>query len=384
MTATARRGSRLSFPPRFYRPTWAEVDLPALRSNVARFARRMGRAGVLFVVKADGYGHGAVQVARAAEETGRVSFLGVSSVEEGVVLREAGLRLPILILGSLYPFESALAAIRWGLTPTVASMDGARRLAQAARRLGAGRKAPLPCHLKVDTGMGRIGVGPSAAPAVAEQVRAARGLRLEGVYTHFSCAESDPDHTRLQLARFSEALAGISRAGCRDFLRHAANSAAALRYPKSRLDLVRPGIALYGLAPGFSPILSLKTRVVFLKNVRAGTPVSYGAAWRARRACRIATLPIGYADGVPRAAGGRGLAVLIRGRRCPVVGAITMDMLMADVTGVPGLRTGEEAVLIGRSGAARVGAEEIAAAAGTIPYEVLTGLKARVPRVYLR
>ncbi len=376
--------------PRLYRPSWVDIDLQALSSNLSRFRRKIGkRPEMLFVVKADGYGHGAVEVAKAALASGFVSRLGVSSVEEGAVLREAGVRGPILILGSLYPFESTLAAIRYRLTPTIASLDGAKLIREAERRLKPEerRRLPLACHLKIDTGMGRIGVrGPSSLPIV-EFLSKMEGVSLSGVYTHFPRAEDDAAYTRSQIKRFEKIIAAIRATGAKIPCFHCANSSAALRFPESRLDLVRPGLAIYGLMPGFKPVLSLKSKVVFLKRVPKGASVSYGGLWRAKRASRIATLPIGYGDGFPRLISmgpGKRPSVLIGGRRCPIVGAITMDMLMVDVTGVRGVRVGTEVVLIGKSGSQSIGAGEIASQAGTIPYEVVTGLSARVPRVYRR
>lgn len=372
----------MSAPPqRFLRPTWAEVDLGALQFNLKRFKKLMPKGTrLLFVVKGDGYGHGAVPVARWAQEKRSADWLGVSSVEEGIALREAGVRLPILVLGSLYPFETFLAGVQYQLTPTVASLAGAQGLSEVARRVG----ARVSCHLKLDTGMGRIGMGWPSGLAVARYVSPANGLELEGVYTHLSCAESDPDYTRLQLKRFKAALGDIARAGLRVRYRHAANSAAALSIPASRLDLVRPGIALYGLGgKGFAPVMTLKTRVVYLKTVPAGSPIGYGAAYRTRRTARIATLPIGYADGLPRRLSNRG-SVLVRGRRCPIVGMISMDMAMIDVTAAPGARVGDEAVLIGPSGSDRLAFGDWASWCDTISYEVVTRLGARVPRVYLQ
>ncbi|PCI38789.1 MAG: alanine racemase [Elusimicrobia bacterium] len=370
--------------PRLYRPTWVEIDLEALRSNLSRFRRKIGkRPEILFVVKADAYGHGAVEAAKAALSSGLVSCLGVSSVEEGAVLREAGVRGPILILGSLYPFESTLAAIRYRLTPTVASLDGARLIREAERRLKPveRRRLPLACHLKIDTGMGRIGVRGASSRAIIDFLKETPGVSLSGVYTHCPRAEDDAAYTRAQLRRFTKIVSALD-VPCV----HAANSAAALRFPESRFDLVRPGLAVYGLMPGFTPVLSLKSRVVFLKRVPKGAPISYGGVWRAKRASRIATLPVGYGDGVPRALSGAGKrsSVLIAGRRCPIVGSVTMDMLMVDVTGIGSVDIGAEAVLIGRSGSRSIGAGELAAAAGTISYEIVTGLSARVPRVYRR
>jgi len=363
---------------RFFRPTWAEVHLGALRENLRRFRRRMPRASrLLFVVKGDAYGHGAAPCARAAQQARAADWLGVSSVEEGVTLREAGIRLPILVLGSLYPFESFLAAVEFGLTPTVASMDSARRLGEVAKRRG----RRVCCHLKIETGMGRIGMSSAAALDVARYLAETGLVSATGVYTHFSCAETDRAFTREQLRRFQAALAKLAGSGLAPRLRHAANSAAALQLPASRLDLVRPGLAIYGLYPGFSPVLSLKSKVVFLKTVRRGACVGYGATFRARRRTRVATVPIGYADGFSRRLSNRGQA-LLGGRRCPIIGNMSMDMLMLDATAAPDAQVGDDVVFIGRQGREEITAGEAAAAAGTIPYEVAAALTGRVPRTY--
>lgn len=367
-------------PPRFFRPSWVEVELGRLRENLRRFRSGIPRrVRILFVVKADAYGHGAVVVSRAAEASGAVSWLGVSSVEEGVLLREAGIRSRILILGSLYPFESFRAAVRCGLTPTVASLEAARRLVEACRK---SPRAPVPCHVKLDTGMGRIGMGWPSGRQLVDYLSERREVALEGVYTHLARAETDRRYTALQLGRFRSAARDIRNAGLRVPLLHAANSAAALSLPASRWDMVRPGLAMYGLyGRGFKPVLSLKSRVVFIKNVGAGTAIGYGGSHICRRPARIATLPIGYADGVPRVLSNRA-QVLVHGGRCPIVGTITMDMMMVDVTGVPRVRVGDEVVLVGRSGREEVSVSELARLAGTVPYEIVTRLSSRLPRVY--
>jgi alanine racemase len=362
---------------RFFRPTWAEIDLGALTRNLGAIRARMpAGTKVMFVVKANAYGHGAELCARAAERARAADWLGVSSVEEGVALRAAGVRLPILVLGSLYPFESVLAAVAHDLTPIVASLESARRVAEAALRL----RRRVDCHVKVDTGMGRIGAGREAALAIVRELAALKTVRAQGIYTHLACAESDPEFTAEQLKRFRSVVAELAREGLRPPLVHAANSAGALRYPGARFDLVRPGLAAYGLYAGFEPALTLKSAIVFLKTVPKGATVSYGATWRAKRPTRVATLPIGYGDGYPRALSSRA-AVLVGGRRCPVIGRVTMDQTMIDVTGVPAARVGDAVVLIGHQGGAQVRAEELARLCGTIPYETATGLSTRVPRL---
>ncbi|HEX7603539.1 MAG TPA: alanine racemase, partial [Polyangiaceae bacterium] len=290
--------------------------------------------------------------------------------------RDAGARLPVLILGSLYPFESVLAAVAHDLTPVVASLEAAQRLAEVARTL----KRRVDCHVKVDTGMGRIGASPEAALAVVRYLSRLKAARVQGIYTHLACAESDAAFTAEQLKRFRRVVDALSREGLRPPLVHAANSAGALKRPASRFDMVRPGLAAYGLFAGFEPALTLKSKIVFLKTVAKGTPVSYGASWRAKRPTRLATLPIGYGDGYARALSNRA-DVLIGGRRCPVVGLVTMDQVMVDVTEAPRPRVGDDAVLIGRQGGEEIRVSELSRHCGTIPYETATALSSRVPRV---
>ncbi|MBI4676925.1 MAG: alanine racemase [Elusimicrobia bacterium] len=363
----------------FLRPTWAEISLPALRANLKRLRSRLpSKTKLLFVVKGDAYGHGALACSRLAQRSGVVDWLGVSSVEEGAALRDAGVRLPILVLGSLYPFESFRAAAFYGLVPTVASLDSARRLEEMMRRI-ARRSA---CHIKVETGMGRIGMTPRAALDALGVLSAQREVRVGGVYTHFACAESNRQFTEMQIGRFNRFLAAAAARNLRTGLRHAANSAGALEYPGSRFDMVRPGLAAYGLYEGFEPVLTLKTKIVFIKMVKPGTPIGYGAAFRAKRRTRVATVPIGYADGFSRGLSNKGEA-LVGGRRCPVVGTVAMDMTMLDVTQAKGARVGDEVVLLGRSGRSEIPAGEVARKLGTIPYEVVCSISGRVPRVCL-
>jgi alanine racemase len=362
---------------RFFRPTWAEVDLGALTRNLALIRSKM-RPGVkiMFVVKANAYGHDAALCGLAAEKARAADWLGVSSVEEGVALRDAGVKLPVLVLGSLYPFESVLAAVAHDLTPAVASLESARRLVEVAQRL----KRRVDCHVKVDTGMGRIGAGPDAALGVVRHLAGVKAVRVQGLYTHLACAESDAAFTAAQLARFRRVVDALTREGLRPPLVHAANSAGALFRPASRYDLVRPGLAAYGLLSGFEPVLTLKSKIVFLKTVPRGASISYGATWRAKKPTRVATLPVGYGDGYSRALSNRA-DVLVGGRRCRVLGRVTMDQFMIDVTAAPRVRVGDDAVLIGRQGRAEIGASELARLCGTIPYETVTAVSSRVPRV---
>jgi len=368
-----------------YRPTWAEIDLDALRGNVGQIKKAISsRTGLIAVVKANAYGHGALEVARTLAQVG-VSWVGVSSVEEGLALRSTGFEAGILVLGTSFPFESFEVALESGLTPTVSSLDGLEAFAQAASRRG---KEGARFHLKVDTGMGRIGVSVSAATQIFEWLKSHEGVQLEGLYTHFSSADSDPEMTRQQLTLLHEVVQEAQRFG-QKCLVHAAASAAIFSYPESHLDAVRPGLSLYGILPvdhsravSLNPVLSWKTRAVFVKSIPAGTPVSYGASFRTVRPSRIATLPVGYADGYRRELSNKS-EVLILGHRCPVVGRVTMDHTMVDVTDVgERVGAGEEVVLIGRQGSEEISAWEMARLCGTIPYEVLCGISNRVPRIF--
>ena len=377
------------------RPTEAVVDLSAIVANY-RLASQIGGRPAVGVVKADAYGHGAVRVARALVEAG-CPILAVALVEEGLELREAGLAAPVLVLGAAYGDDYELL-VRHRLTPLVFTAEHVQRLAEAARAAGTRASA----HLKVDTGMGRVGALPGEVPALVEVLRATPEVRLEGLCTHFASADLEPRSTTdRQVALFNEMGALLARAGFH-VKHHIANSAGTVEYPAARQDLTRPGIMLYGYLP-FDPAspasaaaasaarrlrraLTWRTAITHVKSVPAGTPISYGGRWVAQRPSRIATLPVGYADGYPRRLSGRpefGRAdVLVRGRRAPIAGTVCMDMLMVDVTDVPGAAAGDEAVLLGEQGGSRIDADELARKAGTISYEILCAIGKRVPRRY--
>jgi alanine racemase len=362
------------------RPTWAEIDLLALKDNIRALKERIGPGvELLAVVKANAYGHGALMVARAALAAG-ASRLGVACPDEGVALRRAGIQAPILILGYT-PVGEAEKVVAYGLTPTVNSVAQAEAVAQASARRG----LITPVHLKVETGMNRFGLAPETLLALAHTVEGMSSLRLEGIYTHFACAdEADKAFTWQQYEAFM-AVAGKLQVP----LRHVANSAAVLDLPQMALDMVRVGIALYGLYPSAAvsrsvplrPVLSLKSRIARVKDLEPGETVSYGRTWAAPAPSRVALVPCGYADGLPRTLSNRGMA-LIRGQRVPIVGRICMDLTMVEVGQVGGVAEGEEVVLIGRQGGEAIGADEVASLAGTISYEVLCGISRRVPRVY--
>ena len=368
------------------RPTVAEVSLGALRENCRQAVALVGtRVAVLAVVKADGYGHGAVPAARAFLEGGATG-LGVSMVSEGLALRRAGIRAPVVVLGGAFPGEQT-QAVEQDLAVAVWTLDGARALAAAAR--DAGRAAAV--HLKVETGMTRLGCAPADVRALGEVLASEPHLRVEGVFTHFASADAvDTAPVRAQRARFAEAVEALAAAGLRPPHVHMANSAAVLSEPATHCTMVRPGLMLYGYPPAphlasrarLRPALRLRTRIAQTRDVPAGTAVGYAGTWSAPRASTIATLPIGYADGYHRAGSNRG-AMLVRGRRVPVVGRVCMDHVMLDVTGVPGVGAGDAVTVFGPSAGGAPTADDVAGWSDTIAYEVLTSVGKRVPRVYV-
>jgi alanine racemase len=362
-----------------YRPTVAEIDLDAIRHNVRLLKPETSE--LMAVVKANGYGHGATPVARAAVQAG-ATWLGVALVEEGLRLREEGIQAPILVLSELPP-GSEEEALRATLTPTLYTAAGLRGVVSAAASLGL---RPVG-HVKVDTGMHRVGVAPDHATAY---VRAAldAGVHLEGLWTHFAVSDDPSDgFTRVQLARFLEVSERLRALGVRPPYLHAANSGAVLNHPDAHLDLVRVGIALYGVSPGdrirsaLRAAMTWRSAVSMVKRVGPGEGVSYGLRYRTEGDTTLATVPVGYADGYRRALSNRG-PVLIRGRRYRVAGTVTMDQLVVDCRDDP-VEPGDEVVLIGRQGGAAVTAEELATLCDTIAYEIVSGVGDRVPREYV-
>ena len=365
---------------------WAEVSLEAIMRNVEALRAAAAPAAVCAVVKADGYGHGAAPVARAALEAG-AEWLAVAQVPEATELRDAGIEAPILLLSEPRPaeVEEALAS---RARITVYTADMVDHLAHAATEA---RLPPVPVHLKVDTGMRRVGAEPAQAVALAKGIEAQPALELESVWTHCAVAdEPDNPFTAVQLARYDEVLEALAASGIEVPLRHAANSAAVMTHPASRYDLVRCGIAVYGIAPApalegmvpLAPAVRLVTEVSFVKPVRAGEGVSYGHRGRPAVDTVVATLPIGYADGVARALGPLGQDVLVRGRRHPMIGLVTMDQVMVDVGPDSDVEPGDEAVLLGSQGGERITPEDWAQQLDTVGYEVVCAIGARVERRY--
>ena len=370
-----------------HRVVWSEVDLDAIRANVAGLRALAAPAALLAVVKANGYGHGAVPVARAALDAG-ASWLGVARVEEGEQLREAGIDAPIMLLSEPAP-RVAARVVAAELTPVVYTDAGIDALAKAVA--DSGRDSPLDVHLKVDTGMHRVGCAPDDALTLARAIATRDELVFAGVCTHLAVAdEPDNPYTGEQLERFDAVLDALDAEGLRPPLAHSANSAGLL-VAGARYDLVRVGIACYGLPPApavadggvaLKPALSLRARVTFVKILPVGTRVSYGLRSEVGGSGRVATVPAGYADGVPRSLGMVGGEVLIRGQRRPIIGMVTMDQLLVDLGDVPA-EPDDDVVLIGRQGDDEITATEWGERLGTISYEVVTGIGARVPRTYV-
>jgi alanine racemase len=368
------------------RRTRVEVDLGAIVGN-AQSVRAITKADVFAVVKADGYGHGAVAVAQALTRAKAAQGFAVSLVEEGVTLREAGITAPVLVMGpSQHGGEDEM--VMAGLTPVIGSPEDLDAIAAVAQR----RQRTIEAHLKVDTGMGRLGVPVERAAELAKMA-ANNGVVLVGLMTHFACADSDDpadphSMTREQLAAFAAVDKAVVAAGAPIRTRHAANSSGALLFPEARFDLVRTGIAIYGNGrwPDGAPhaqAMRLVTEVAQLRSISAGHSVGYGALWRAERESRVAILPVGYADGLPRRATGHA-EVAIRGVRVPLVGRISMDIAVADVTDVPGVAVGDPAVLLGKAaGGLAITCAEYGEWGGLSEYEVTCGMSKRVPRTYV-
>ena len=364
------------------RPARVIIDLGAIARNVRSLADHVAPAALCAVVKADAYGHGAIAVGRTAVDAG-ADWLGVAVVDEGLALRSAGIDVPILLLSEPAPAAMVDAQAAW-LTPTLYTRPGIAAASAAARR----GLHPWPVHLKVNTGMNRVGAHSDEVVELARIVMADPMLELGGVWTHLAVAD-DPGapETDEQLALYERVLDSLAKAGIDPGIRHAANSGGVLAHPRSRYDLVRPGIALYGIAPSpdvagrveLDPALSLVARVSFVKSVSAGDRISYGLRHTFDHDTTVATVPVGYADGVARRLGLVGGAVLIGGRRRPIVGVVTMDQLMVDC-GDGDVSVGDEVVLLGRQGGEAIGVGEWAELLGSIPYEILCGFGPRLPR----
>ena len=360
------------------RPTVAEIDLTKLSANLARVRGVVGpQVKLLTLVKANAYGHGAVGVSQYLQENHLSDFLGVASVEEGIQLRQAGITLPVLVLGSIYPFEAFEYAIQHNLAVTIASVEAAQAVCRIAEKVG----QKVFCHVKQDTGMGRIGTRRGKVVDVLELLAKNPHIVLDGLYTHLSSVQTDAAFTEEQIGYYRDTLTNMQLRGISVNHRHVAASTAIHLRPDVHYDMVRPGHSAYGLEDGYQPILSLKTKVVYVKDVPAGGSISYGRSFIAPQPMKVATLPVGYGDGYLRALSNKG-EVLIKGQRCRVLGNVTMDMMMVDITSVAPVSVGEEVVVVGKQGNDEITLDELAQKAGTIDYELCTLLTARVPRIY--
>jgi alanine racemase len=373
------------------RPNWAEVSLSALQHNYRCVsALTSSNVTICSVVKCDAYGHGVVHCSQALEQAG-AEWLGVTSTEEAVAIRENGVRARVLIMTGFWRGEEE-AVLRHSLTPAIATLEHVESLERAAEALGRPDHS-VAVHLKVDTGMSRLGLAIVDLPKFLDRLKQSRYVVLEGVFSHLASAEVlDAPDAKQQIARFNEVIRTIENAGIKLRYRHLANTAATLARPEIWNNMTRPGIALYGYELPFSgnasvkplglkPVLSWKTRIIATREIAAGTPVGYNGRWTASRATKLGVIPVGYGDGFTRHLSSAG-RVIVREKYAPIVGKVSMDLTTIDLTDIPGVEIGDEVVLIGRQGGSFIPATEHASFANTVVYEILCGLSPRVPRIY--
>ena len=369
---------------RFYRPTFAEIDLSALRHNLRKIRDMVGPdTKILGVVKADAYGHGMKDIARVLAKDG-IDYLGVASLDEAVELRSIGIRRKILVLGAILEREIE-GVLKFDVIQTISCL----RIAKALSSFAAGKNKKIRVHLKIDTGMGRIGVWHKEAVTFVQQVARLKNIIIDGIFTHFPSAECDINFTRQQIRDFSCLVEDLKNHGIDIPIKHTSNSMAIAGFKEAHMNMVRPGLLMYGLYPRkdlknrlrLRPVLSLKTKVVYVKSIMKGRSVSYGRTYIADKKTKIATIPIGYGDGYSRHLSNKA-SVLIKGKRVPIVGRICMDMSMIDVGILGNVKPGDNVVLIGKQGKGHISVEELAELENTIPYEVVCNIGRRVPRIY--
>jgi alanine racemase len=367
---------------------WAEINLDALNANLNEVRRQADEGRVMLAIKADAYGHGLREVAHEAAD--RVDFFGVASTEEGVTLRLGGIKNPILVLSPI-PYREIPVLFEHNLIPSVTETEFARRLSKEAVK----RDSSIGLHVEVDTGMGRTGVDEETAAEFVAEVAGLPGLDVDGVFTHFPAADSDLEFTRHQLQLYERVMARLGRLGVSGYLRHTANTAGFLNLPGSQYDLIRPGLIVYGILPDsyqsgyrtselkLTPVMSLRSRIVNLRDIAAGRSLSYERTYFTKRDSRIAVITAGYGDGYPYSLKNRGKAI-VRGKRVPIVGNVCMDLTMLDVTDVRDVQIGDTVTLLGSADGDTITANELAGWAETIPYEITCRVSPRVPRVFLR
>ncbi len=372
------------------RPTRATISLDALEHNVTQIKQRIGNARkILTVVKANAYGHGAVRIAQALVDLG-IDFLGVATCEEGIELRQASITTPIIVLGGFFQGQG-IYAHQFDLTPVVYTLESAQEISQCAST----NHRTIPIHMKIDTGMGRLGILPLETRHFIEKLTRLTGIEIEGILSHLADTNQENhsglEYTLKQVEIFNQQIEELSQMGIDPLYRHLANSAASIDELPDSFNLVRPGIMLYGSYPAkrfqqsidLKPVMNLTTKIISLKKVPQGTSISYGRTFTCKRESLIATLPIGYADGYSRSLSNRG-EVLIRERKAPVVGVVCMDLVMIDVTDIPGVALGDEVILMGAQGSEVITAEDVAEKMSTISYEFLCGIGPRIPRIYTK
>ena len=370
------------------RPIWLEINLDAIAHNVKKIRQIVGKnTQIIAVVKANAYGHGAIEVSETLLENG-VTMLGVGVIEEGIVLREAGIKAPILICG-LTTNEQLESLVMYNLTATVCDLRAVKILS----RIASEKKKKARIHVKIDTGMGRLGIPSEDTLNFVKKITTMENIEIEGIFTHFAATnEEDGNYTRKQFEKYKKALLELERGGINIPLKHVANSTAILNSYRFHLNAVRPGVIVYGLFPSprtkqivqLRPAAEFKTKIIFLKEVPAGKSIGYGRTYTTTKPTRIATLPVGYADGYSWLLSNKG-EVLVRGERAPIIGRICMDLCMIDVTHIGGVQTGDEIVLWGKQGSEMISAEEVAQKIGSIVYEVICMVdKERVPKVFIK
>jgi len=375
-----------------HRATIAEIDLGAFRHNLRLIRSHLtDKVKIMAVVKADAYGHGAIPCTKAALDEG-ADYLGVGIIAEGIELRESGIKAPIQLLTGIFPDE-AEDLVKYDLSTTIFSQD----IAETISKIAAKKNKLVGVHLKINTGMGRLGASIESFPSLISYIDRCPNLQIESIFTHLSSADQDPDYTRNQLDRFENALNKAKELGIKIPLAHSANSSAIIRFPESNYDMVRPGLLLYGVLPSphlkpyvgnmvsgkntFKPVMEWKTHILQINHTPPNTPLSYGQKFITKRDSLIATLAVGYADGLNRRLSNE-MNVLIRGKFVPQIGTICMDMILVDVTEVPDICLLDEVVLIGKQGNESIGADQLAETLNTVPYEILCNVGKRVPRVY--
>ena len=365
-----------------YRPTWAEINLKNLDYNLRLVKKLVGpKVKILVPVKSDAYGHGIVAIAKRLEALG-IDYLGVASIDEGIALREASITKPILILSTVLSVD-VQTLFDYRLVPTVCTKELAFKLNSRAKQ----KKMVMPIHIKVDTGMHRVGVAHADAFNFIKEIASLKHVKIEGVFTHFPCADNKPSFTRKQIALFEELVKRLKTEGIDIALTHTSNSMGVIGYPEGNFAMVRPGLMLYGLYPKdnleirLKPLLGLKTKIIFIKTVPKGKGISYGHTYVTSRKMTVATLPIGYGDGYPRSLSNKAYC-LINGKKAKIIGRVCMDQLMVDVTKIKKVRVGQEVVLIGKQKKESISVEQLAKLAGTIPYEIVCNLGGRIKRVY--